>query len=410
MLELKKNVEITGGGGLGRLKKDFWLMPPFAVIAFLFAAGLHKPLLWFLFHISALCIFLTLVYKWRKWTTINIERVINANQMVVEAGTNLKVILKLQVLGMLPWPWIEVKDVSPTLLIDDNTTRNFIWARKGNQMQAEYVIPNVRRGIHIWDAIEYKSGDPLGFLLYKGRVQKFDKLIVIPRTIDLPIGMFFSKTITGYTKAGKGFDYDRGNPMGIREYQPGDSLSHIAWKSTAKMGRLQSKEFEPLRSDFFNVVLDCSVDTWSKGYDPSFEEAVVAAASFVKTATIAHMPVTFYSNAKGHCRQLFVDKDNYNKYILQMAFIKADGIDSFADFLYRTILERNSNLVIVSSHRGIRFEKTLRQMSDGGRHINLILINKNIMDKKYSGIEKTGFYNRVIINKAEDLIRAIGKR
>ncbi len=387
-------------------------MPPFAVIAFLFAAGLHKPLLWFLFNISTICIFLTLIYRWRNWFYLDVGRTINAERMAMEAGRELKVDLKLQVFGLLPWPWIEVKDILPPQLTGnwENATKNFIWARKGMPLQAEYFIPNVRRGIHIWDAIEYKSGDPLGFLSCKGRIHESEKLIVYPRTIDLPVNVFFPKRSLGYMTAGKGFNYDMEHPVGIREYQLGDGLSRIAWKSTAKVGRLQSKEFEPLMNDSFYVIMDCSVSTWDDGYDLSFEEAVIAAASIVKAMTMAHMPVTFYSNTKGHCRQIFVDKTNYYKYLLQMAFIKAEGDDNFIDFLCKTAFAQNRNTVIISSHRGIRFEKALSQMSAGGSYITLILIKKNITTKRFDDTKKTNFYKRIIVHKADDLIRDAGKR
>jgi uncharacterized protein (DUF58 family) len=42
------------------------------------------------------------------------------------------------------------------------------------------------------------------------------------------------------------------NAAGVRDYAPGDSLNRIHWRSTARRGRLISKEFE----------LDPMADTW----------------------------------------------------------------------------------------------------------------------------------------------------
>lgn len=43
----------------------------------------------------------------------------------------------------------------------------------------------------------------------------------------------------------------------LREYVPGDDLADIAWKATARRGRLMTRNFEPERSQNILVVLDC---------------------------------------------------------------------------------------------------------------------------------------------------------
>lgn len=49
----------------------------------------------------------------------------------------------------------------------------------------------------------------------------------------------------------------------LREHQPGDPFRRIAWKATARRGKLLVREFEREERDVVWIVLDVSVDLWS---------------------------------------------------------------------------------------------------------------------------------------------------
>ncbi len=396
------------------MKKDFWFMPLFAGVAFIFAAGLHISLIWFLFNLCLICIILTLIYRWRNWINLDIDRIISGGQASVEAGTDLIITLQARTFGLLPWPWIQIRDILPKSLTECTEhilPKIFVWAVKDVLWQSEYSIPKVRRGAHTWDVLEYKSGDLLGFTSYTGCISKPVSLIVYPKTFDLPIDDFFPRQTRGAAASKKALQLDKEQPVGIRDYQPGDGISRIAWKSTAKMGKLQSKEFESLICDSFHIVLDCSADRWEDSYDPSFEEAVIAAASLVKASAAAHIPVTFYSNTNEDCRQIYVDnRASYRDFLLQMAFIDAKGKDNIINLLHKEIFVQSSNMILISSHRGIGLEKVLKQRAIRGSLGTLILVNRNFTAKNYKDALGTSFYKRIIIKKAEDLVWNISRR
>ncbi len=49
----------------------------------------------------------------------------------------------------------------------------------------------------------------------------------------------------------------------LRQYLPGDSLKHVAWKSSARRGQLMVREYEQHRLDRILLVLDASVELWA---------------------------------------------------------------------------------------------------------------------------------------------------
>lgn len=85
-----------------KIKSGFWLVPLFTGLTFIFAAGLHEPLLWFLFYLSAGIIVLTLVYRWRRWAALDISRGLSTDRVSLEAGADLRVVLRVKTFKLLP--------------------------------------------------------------------------------------------------------------------------------------------------------------------------------------------------------------------------------------------------------------------------------------------------------------------
>ena len=70
---------------------------------------------------------------------------------------------------------------------------------------------------------------------------------------------------------------------GVRDYQPGESLRQVHWKTTARRRRLMVKEFEDTPSDEAVVLLDTSAAGLAgQAPDSSFELAVRAAGSIAR--------------------------------------------------------------------------------------------------------------------------------
>lgn len=394
--------------GLVNLKRGFWLLPLFAGIALVFAAWLHKSLLWFLFYLSLGCIILTLVYRWRKWTSLDISRSLNTEKNTLEAGASLMVMLQIQIFSLLPWPWLEIEDVLPQSLgrhLQQAPRGNLTWARKGSVQHTTYLLPNIPRGIHKWDVLEYKSRDPFDFVSYKGKIRKPTELIVYPRTIELPALKFFPRRVEGSVLARKTFNLSQTQLARIREYQPGDRLSLIDWKSTAKTGHLHSKEFEPLLMSFSLVVLDCSIDAWSRGYDPAFEEAVTVAASLVKAAVAAHIPARFSSNYSRQRGQMSItSRAEYYKLLGHLAAIASDGRDIMQQLINKEMSLRDNNIVVISSQRGTRLQKVLRHLAVRRNSVILILVNGDSPAALNVLPKREGYFNQVVIENAEDLV------
>jgi uncharacterized protein (DUF58 family) len=85
---------------------------------------------------------------------------------------------------------------------------------------------------------------------------------------------------------------------GVRDYLPGDSLKRIHWKSTARLGRLETKVYEPTTTVDISIFLDVRTlraPLWGSIYQLQ-ELGIITAASIARHALGAGFRVGLYVN------------------------------------------------------------------------------------------------------------------
>lgn len=81
-------------------------------------------------------------------------------------------------------------------------------------------------------------------------------LTVLPRALDIISELILSPTYTGVRTVENGLLDDPMSFCGIRDYDVHDSFRSIAWKQSARLGRLVVHRHETPRDDRFNIVLN----------------------------------------------------------------------------------------------------------------------------------------------------------
>ena len=129
-------------------------------------------------------------------------------------------------------------------------------ARHGQTLLARYVLAGMPRGRYRFEAVRAIFEDPFGLARAEVELGTESTLLVYPRLVDLD--RVFSQA-GGLSQAGgkvllrrvAGFDLHS-----VREYQHGESLRKVHWKTTAKRGALMVKELEDTPHDEVAVLLD----------------------------------------------------------------------------------------------------------------------------------------------------------
>lgn len=131
-----------------------------------------------------------------------------------------------------------------------------------------------RRGKFNLGPVTLVSGDPLGLFQMRRELPLSCTLVVYPATVDVPQFRPPSGRLSGGDALQRQTQHITTNVSSVREYMPGDSFNRIHWLSTARRGRLISKEFEldPLADMWLFVDMERSVQVGSVEDEHLFEE------------------------------------------------------------------------------------------------------------------------------------------
>lgn len=146
----------------------------------------------------------------------------------------------------------------------------------GDEAEELFAIPTQKRGVVKVGPVSVVRGDPLGLFERAHRRDEPVDLFVHPRTV------LFDGQSLGYLRDLEGMpatDLSRDDVSfhALLEYQPGDDLRHVHWKSTARTGTMMVRQYEETRRSHFVIGLSRSSGDYAS--DQDFELAISAAGS-----------------------------------------------------------------------------------------------------------------------------------
>ena len=249
----------------------------------------------------------------RLWSRLALEEVVfsrTLSERRLFVGESVEIRLTIENRKILPVPWLELREQLPRGMEVDGRTQASTAPGARTLLRSTSLGPNdrltwpialraVSRGYYRVGPTKLKSGDLFG--LYEREVEQgrpTDGIVVYPRTYPLPDLGLDSERPFGDRRGGNPIFEDPSRVVGVRDYQPGDPLRRIDWKSTARAQRLQSRLYEPSRS--FSVIVALNIPTFEQtwqGSDPVLlERGVSVAASLARAAIDAGYAVGLIAN------------------------------------------------------------------------------------------------------------------
>ncbi len=154
---------------------------------------------------------------------------------------------------------------------------------------ASLPLPTDRRGHFEVGPLEIERSDPFGF--FRAATHRGSKALLVVHPAVHPM----SPLPTGHRREFEGAAAEQPHEGGIsfhslRDYELGDDLRLVHWRSVAKTGVLMVRKNIITSEPRLMIVLD----TWSGSYTgDSFEDAVRVAASLVQAGCSSRYPVMF---------------------------------------------------------------------------------------------------------------------
>ena len=141
-----------------------------------------------------------------------------------------------------------------------------------------------RRGLNNIGSLAIMSGDPSGLANLECRVGQPQTTLVYPPTVDLSRTLVEGQVTGG--ELGESGPLVGHSPAAfmVRQYIPGDSMTHIHWPTTARMNELMTKEFEGAGINEIWVFIDLQESVQvGTGENGTEEYCITIAASLIKS-------------------------------------------------------------------------------------------------------------------------------
>lgn len=176
----------------------------------------------------------------------------------------------------LPLHWLEFDDSSR---LPGYNPRQVVSCGGGSSYQWRVEAQCTQRGVFRLGPHTLRTGDPFGLFGLEFADTRSESLLVYPRVahipeLDLPRGSSSGQDRRRRTYSGSE------RAQAVRAYQPGDSLRHVHWPTSARQGELIVTDVETEPSGDLWIVLDANRLVQSgRAEDSTLETSIVLAAS-----------------------------------------------------------------------------------------------------------------------------------
>jgi uncharacterized protein (DUF58 family) len=207
----------------------------------------HELFVRTLYVLTAL-IALSFGWSWLNINWLTASRALRSGRAQVGGLVQERLLIRNE--GRLPKLWVGLHDRSE---VPGYRADRAIGGLPGRGERSWVVLAECkRRGKFTFGPVTLLSSDPLGLFRWERDLPLYSTLVVYPATVDLPHFKAPVGRLSGGDALQRQTQQVTTNVSGVRDYLPGDSLNRIHWLSTARRGRLISKEFE----------LDPQADIW----------------------------------------------------------------------------------------------------------------------------------------------------
>jgi uncharacterized protein (DUF58 family) len=247
--------------------------------------------------------------------------------------------------------------------------------RAGAAYRGTYVLEGVPRGRYVVEAARAAIEDPFGLARSEVELETGGSLLVYPRLVALD--RLFSEH---GANAQDGRRLLLRRPSGfelhsVREYERGESLRKVHWKTTARRGQLMVKDLEDAPRDEIAILLDAEAGTEA---GESFDVQVRAAGSILRShAAHGRRAVLAVNSAERQSVRVSSLDGEWQAALGVLAAVAADGLRPVAELLARESgpASRALETVLVTARLSGFLATKLIQRAQSGHGISVVWVD-----------------------------------
>ncbi len=274
------------------------------------------------------------------------------NRLTAEIGDTVSIVVTICNNGAMPIAWVLAEDLlprraflftPPNIRLEGQRMKlQMIWGN--SEKNLFYRLTCNRRGYYQLGPTVVETGDLFGLHRRFRVVNDPHFLLVYPRVVPLEGFDIASRRPIGEVRMTYRLFEDPTRVAGVRGYVPGDPLTRIHWRATARTGELHSKVYEPSTIVGATVLLEFHRKSHPRRNEPYRSElAVTAAASVANAVYEMGQQIGLITNGRDAADRIRVEGWDFDPRSRKQARQSA------------SMLEKNDRLqpVIVETRRGV---------------------------------------------------------
>ena len=300
------------------------------------------------------------------------------SQLHGHVGDRMRVTYTLRNRSRLRKPWLEVHN--PTTLPGGLPGRAITLA--GNAERSWLIrAPLSRRGHFRIEPLHIRTGDPFGFFEASATVGQGVSVVVYPRLEPLPLWRLPSASLEGSHASRERTLQTTPLATTVRPYAPGDSMNRIHWRSTARHGEIQVKEFDLEQTADAWLILDLQRGIQAGHGEESTTEAAIRAAAAIAARALAENRAVGMTINAGRTAYLPADRGGrqHQKVMQLLAAVEADSSTPLVETLIGSVgrLRRGMTAVVITASLDPSWVRPLASLRARGVSCVVITLDVN---------------------------------
>jgi uncharacterized protein (DUF58 family) len=344
----------------------------------------------FIFYI--LYIFFGMYLLGRLWTrqalqAVRYQRVLPTDHAFL--GEVLEARLEIVNTGWPPLPWLYLRDNLPVQLHVPSSFHRVISLLSHERASFSYQLNCRRRGHYQLGPLYVRNGDLFGMAEEAKQWSELQYITVYPKIVPLRQLPLPSQSPFGELPSQQHVFQDPTRVIGVRDYTSRDSLRHINWKTSANVGRLQVKKYEPAISLETMLFLNLNREEYNiRSLVDASELAITVAASTANHLVEKRQKVGLITNgmdplaSEGRATSLPSSKGRSHlmKVLEILARVEVTPTTPFTELLRRQSvrLSWGTTIIIITPQDTEELFTSLLQLRRRGFHVVLILVEMRV--------------------------------
>ena len=181
-------------------------------------------------------------WLWARTSTFGVRIARRTPTRQTAVGRSFDEQLSVINISWLPKLWLEVRDGSTLPNHHVSRVATLLWPRGKQEWSVQTVCST--RGQFTLGPMTLVGGDPFGLFQSTRRLSATASVLVYPASVPVESFIALAGEMSGGDSDRRKAQFVTTNAAGIRDYQPGDSMNRIHWRSSARRDQLLVKEFE----------------------------------------------------------------------------------------------------------------------------------------------------------------------